>query len=312
MPNLESVLIDELAVPESLIEEAVREAYSHVRLIKIPKRNGGVRVAYQPSSKIKLIQYWLLDNCFSKIPIHISSAAFCPGASIKKNAEQHAANRYFIRVDIQDFFPSIRFVDFLPYLKEWHDVEQPTWPLDGSSIPIIQAACFTQSGTLPIGYPTSPNIANIVMRNLDELIVSELTVKTGVKDIKYTRYADDMVISCNEKGGCNKILVALTKIIHQSSSPQLKINHDKTRFMSKGGGSAIVTGIVIRQDGTITVPRKYKDQIRLILSRIRKGAENFESKEQIRGHLNHLRDIDPDYYNWLTIHYFDTIEKIVV
>lgn len=311
MPSLKDCLTDELGVPESLIAEAIREAHSHVRLIKIPKRNGGKRIAYQPSSKLKLIQYWLMDNCFSKIAIHTASAAFCPGASIKKNADHHSSNRYLIRVDIEDFFPSIRFSDFRPYLEEWHRIERPIWPLDADSFEIVKSACFNKHGALPIGYPTSPNIANIVMRNLDELIISELTNKTNIKDVKYTRYADDMVVSCNEKGGCNKILGVLNKVIGQSSTPRLKINSDKTRFMSKSGGSAVVTGLVVRADGTITVPRKYKDKIRLILSRARKGAVNAESKEQILGHLNHIRDIDPDYYNWLIAHYFETLENLI-
>lgn len=310
MPSLKEAMVRDLIVPVSLIEEGIRDAHHHVKLIKIPKRSGGTRSVYQPSSKLKLIQYWLIDNCLSKIEIHESSAAFFEGASIRANAEKHSANRYFVRVDLENFFPSIKFTDLAPRLVEWHQKARPDWPLNADSMNVIATALFDKSKRLPIGFPTSPLVANIVMASVDKLIVERLAKDKDLGFITYTRYADDMVFSGNVKGVSGKLVAAVRDLLSEIDTPKLKINEEKTNFTSRLGGSALVTGIRIRQDSTITLTRAYKDRVRLMLSRLKKGASLKETPRQITGHLNHIRDIDPDYFNWISSHYFDVIEVL--
>lgn len=310
MPSLMETIARDMIVPASLIEEGIRDAYHHVKLIKIPKRSGGMRSVYQPSSKLKLIQYWLIDHCLSKIDIHESAAAFFEGASIRSNAQKHSANKYFVRVDLENFFPSIRFEDFIPHLEKWHKNACPDWPLNADSLKIIESTLFDKSKRLPIGFPTSPVVANIVMTSVDELIVERIAQNKDLGSITYTRYADDIILSGNTKGISGKLVATVRHILNEIDTPKLKINEKKTNFTSRLGGSALVTGIRIRQDASITLTRAYKDRIRLMLSRLKNGASLKETPKQISGHLNHIRDIDPDYFNWISNHYFDVIEKL--
>ncbi|HAN3631944.1 TPA: RNA-directed DNA polymerase, partial [Escherichia coli] len=80
----------------------------------IAKKKGGMRTIYHPSSKVKLIQYWLMNNVFSKLPMHNAAYAFVKNRSIKSNALLHAEskNKYYVKIDLKDFFPSIKFTDF--------------------------------------------------------------------------------------------------------------------------------------------------------------------------------------------------------
>lgn len=312
MSSLKEAIARDLIVPTSLIEEGIRDAHHHVKLIKIKKRSGGTRSVYQPSSKLKLIQYWLIDHCLSKIDIHESAAAFFKGASIRANAERHSKNKYFVRIDLENFFPSIRFSDLSPYLKEWHKSALPEWPLNAESRSVIATALFDKSKRLPIGFPTSPIVANIVMASVDRLIEERLAQNNDLGSITYTRYADDMVFSGNTKGISGKLIGIVRDILNEIETPKLKINEKKTNVTSRLGGSALVTGIRIRQNTSITLTRAYKDRVRLILSRLKKGDPLKETPQQIAGHLNHIRDIDPDYFNWIYSHYFNVIEELLI
>lgn len=47
----------ELNTPTEMLHEALRESRKLVKHIKMKKRNGSDRTVYQPSKKLKIIQY---------------------------------------------------------------------------------------------------------------------------------------------------------------------------------------------------------------------------------------------------------------
>ena len=49
----------------------------------IAKKKGGMRTIYHPSSKVKLIQYWLMNNIFSKLSMHNAAYAFVKTVQLK-------------------------------------------------------------------------------------------------------------------------------------------------------------------------------------------------------------------------------------
>ena len=234
MSSLKEAIARDLIVPTSLIEEGIRDAHHHVKLIKIKKRSGGTRSVYQPSSKLKLIQYWLIDHCLSKIDIHESAAAFFKGASIRANAERHSKNKYFVRIDLENFFPSIRFSDLSPYLKEWHKSALPEWPLNAESRSVIATALFDKSKRLPIGFPTSPIVANIVMASVDRLIEERLAQNNDLGSITYTRYADDMVFLSATKEELHGLLVEVNHYLNENLNLGLKGNYQVFPVANRG------------------------------------------------------------------------------
>lgn len=298
--NIVDKVASDLNIPLSLVAEALANAQTHVKKFYINKRSGGKRTIYHPSKKLKIIQYWVIHNILKKIPIHSAAMGFQEGSSILQNAQKHRLNRFFLKVDLKDFFPSITFYDIEPKLKDT--------PIQGSS-EVVKIACFDKESRLPIGYPSSPIISNIVMFEFDNKI-SDLVASETFGNATYTRYADDLVFSTNETGKCRKILTEVSNLIKSNTSPKIRLNIHKTKIGSSTGGSASVTGLKMCPDGHITLNKKQKDHIRLLLSLYRKKILKAEEFVALQGHLSFAKHVAPAFYTTLCKKYFIEIEEL--
>jgi len=310
MNDLIDLISNDLQVPVNFLDDAIAQAHKKVIKIKIKKRNGEHRIAWQPSSELKLIQTWLNLRLFSLLPVSNVAMAFVKEKSILDNAKAHCKSKYSIRIDISSFFQSIRSVDLVNALNDQENMIPPVFLLP-ESIDIIKATCFDSNGRLPIGYPTSPSIANCVMYRLDLDLIQDISFDVArFGSAILTRYADDFVFSTNKKGACAEFLKYLTAKLDQTTSPRLKINSKKTRFMSKGGGSTLVTGLRVGADGGISVHADHRDHIRLLLKHFRDGKLRTEDKEKLRGHLAFIKHADPSLYTKLAYKFYNEIEKL--
>jgi RNA-directed DNA polymerase len=98
------------------------------------------------------------------------------------NARLHAGHRVLLNIDVANFFPSIRKstvrdallrVDFKPQGAE------------------LLASFVTKDDSLPLGFPTSPLVSNLVLLDVD-LVLERLGARYGAT---YSRYADDIAFS---------------------------------------------------------------------------------------------------------------------
>ena len=97
---------------------------------------------------------------------------------------------------------------------------------------LASLTCY--KGVLPQGAPTSPYLANLVLRDMDK----KLMELCGKEEITYTRYADDMSFSSNKD-----IMVywdALKRIVEQF---HFRINENKTVYYQEPHRK-IVTGLI--------------------------------------------------------------------
>lgn len=308
---LKHKISNDLSIPVTLIETAIKGAYSKVKHLEFRKRNGEKRIILQPSRNLKVLQYWLINNVFGNLKVHSSATAYRKNYSVKDNAIRHKNNRYFLKLDFESFFPSIKFQDFRPLISDWHKTNSVDWILDVDAEDLIKKACFYRKDTLPIGYPSSPTISNAVMFNFDAKLNQIFSLeKEKYGNVVYTRYADDLVFSTNKAGASNGIFDLIKEIIEQLPSPHLKLNGRKTRFSSRSGGSAFITGLRICRDGHLTIHRKYKDHIRLLLSLLKKDLLNKNEYVSLKGHVSYIKHVDPAFYNKLQRKHFDIIEKL--
>ena len=312
MTSLISLAAKECHVPEDWVRQTLRKGASRVALVKVPKRGGGkYRVVSHPSSELEILQRWLLIRFFEKLEIHEMAMAFRKGRSIVTNANVHRYSKYFVRIDFKDFFPSIKLSDFLNEMaksdigkKILHDYS------DGELF--IERICFDMNLNLPIGYVTSPTISNFVMfgfdTKLEELVA---TKKTEFGQSIVTRYADDIVFSTDKKGGCQNFLDEFSKLVANITVPRLQINSNKTHFTSRHAGSAIVTGLRVCPDSHITVTRKQKDAVRLLLGLYAKGILKSEDLPVLRGHLAYVRNAAPAFFSKLCLKFVNVIGDLV-
>jgi RNA-directed DNA polymerase len=309
--NLKNIISEDLKIPVSIIEEALNSSRKIVKHIKLKKKNGGLRTVYQPSNKLKTIQYWLVHNVFCEMQISCSAKAYIKNSGIKENAAFHSDMRYFLKLDFTDFFPSITSKDFYKILKQWHAEKNPIWQYNSENRKIFRLSCFYKDNKLPIGYPSSPIISNIVMYEFDQQLISTLNTNVAkYGNTKYTRYADDIIVSTDKKGACNEIFKTIKKQIADTKSPVLKLNTKKTHFASSSGGTAFVTGLRVCHDGHLTLHRKYKDKVRLLITLHGKGKLKDKDILKLRGHLNYIKHVDSNFYTKLQKKSFKIIKNI--
>ena len=81
----------------------------HYQRFTIPKRNGKEREIWAPTAQLKEIQHWILYNILERLLVHEAAHGFVPGRSIVTNAAVHTNSRLIVKMDLQDFFPTITF-----------------------------------------------------------------------------------------------------------------------------------------------------------------------------------------------------------
>ena len=300
----------DVTVSTQFVEKALALAHVRFRKIRVPKRSGGHRTILQPATELKLIHQWLLVNVLLKVPTSQVATAFCPGASIVKNAATHKDSLYSVRVDLTNFFPSIRSGD-LRLAVVAAKTKLPFWALDADVGRLVATACFDQLDRLPIGYPTSPCIANAVMYEFDRALLSRIvTTPSRFGHAALTRYADDFVFSTDKRGACREFVDLIRKVVSTTTSPMLEINEGKTRFMSRPGGSVLVTGLRINQSGIVRVHPSYRDHVRLLLKLFSQGSLKLEEHQRLRGHLAFVEHADPGLFTRLSFRYYDEIARL--
>jgi hypothetical protein len=145
---------------------------------------------------------------------------------------------------------------------------------------------------LPQGAPTSPALANLCAYRLD-LRLAGAAHECGAR---YSRYVDDLVMSCATPSRAHAARIALmayTIIIEEGFVP----NARKTRIMSRSQAQC-VTGLVVNDKPN--VPRKEYDRLKAILTNcVRHGpaSQNREAHADFRAHLlgrvSHVQHVNP-------------------
>jgi len=310
MPDIVDRMVSDLSVPRALLEDAIERAHIRFKKFKVRKRSGGDRFLVQPTAELKLVLAWIDAQVLSKLPISELATAFQPGTSIVKNAHAHRNSAYSVRLDISDFFQSIRSQDLLGALKEAKPRFEE-WVFTADFDQLIRRACFDKNDRLPIGYPTSPRIANAVMHGLDARLSQTIAAAPErFGQAILTRYADDFVFSTDTRGACKAFADELQSTLASCANPKLTVNAAKTRYMSRRGGSTLITGLRVSMDGKVGVHANYRDHIRLLLKLFSSGKLEAEEHEKLRGHLAFIEHADPGLFTKLSFKYYKEISSL--
>lgn len=219
---------------------------------QIPKKDGEMRNIYAPKNDLKKIQrylaralwqqqqyIWETLNIDSKI-----SHAFQKDRSIITNSIPHRKKRFIVNIDLEDFFPSINFGRVRGFF-----INNKYWKTESEVATVIaQLTCY--KGALPQGAPTSPVISNMICNIMDMRIV-QLAQKYK---LTYTRYADDLTFSTNEKSFLEAYPKFYKELTSQIEKSGFRVNQKKTRMTFKNSRQE-VTGLVVNQK--ISVKREF-------------------------------------------------------
>jgi RNA-directed DNA polymerase len=288
--SLIKMMSSSLGIDETYIISVASNSKRNYSYYDIPKRDGTQRKVYHPSPVLKTLQYWLVNKIFNKCKVSNHSFAYSKGCSIKNNAEFHKDNNYILHMDIEKYFESITKSHIINMIHS-NKAELEQFSLDESDIKLINSICLY--GThLVIGSVCAPRISNCVMYNFD-IELNELLAKYG--HIKYTRYADDIIISSKNYLNYEIVDVVNNLLVKYN----FKVNHSKTRFMSMANRRKI-TGLILDKN-RVSVGFKMHKEIKQML--YQKLIKNIGNSRVILGYLYFLKDIEPEYFNKIIIKY---------
>src|SRR5262249_27231214 len=137
------------------ISATASHCYRHYQ---IPKRHVGMRDIYHPSKELKSLQRWLLMNVIENLPVHAAAVAYRRRIGPPYGAKQHVASNYLLRMDIHDFFPSLKESDLRSFAAR-HPTYLIGWQSDDLDL-FCNLVC--RHGRLTIGAPSSPALSNVL------------------------------------------------------------------------------------------------------------------------------------------------------
>lgn len=250
-----------------LAYERAAASSDHYSRFEIPKRSGGTRLISSPKPALRMAQQWVRESVLSHLSPHGAAMAFRPRTSIVDNARIHAGESVVVRMDLKEFFPSLTYVRVRGFFESLGynpgvasvlallttDAPRARVTLDG-----VTTVVAVGERSLPQGACTSPDLANLIARGLDQ----RLTGLAGSRGWAYTRYADDLVFStsvASEDAG--RLVRGVTGIC---ASEGYVVNTKKTRIMRQPNRQT-VTGLLVN-DG-VRLTRRDLRRIRAFLHR---------------------------------------------
>jgi RNA-directed DNA polymerase len=273
-------------------------ALSHYHYRILAKEGGTVRLIEAPKRRLKTIQKRILTEILENIPVHPAAHGFRKGRSIKTFAAPHVGQRVVVRMDLQDFFPSVRggrvqamfrmagypelVADLLGGLCT-NAAPRKVWAARGAGLDPLKigdARSLYAWPHLPQGAPSSPALANICAYRVD----CRLTGLAESCGAVYTRYADDLAFSGGEgfERGVERFAIHAAAILLEEG---FTVHHRKTRVM-RSGVRQYLAGMVTNE--RINVVRADFDRLKATLTNcVRHGAEsqNHEGHGAFRSHL---------------------------
>lgn len=236
-----------------------------------------------PDETLKLIQERILYRViYPNFAPTKFAHGFCKNKSIVSMAKCHTGKKFVLKMDLKNFFPSIKqdmaLAAMIPYLT----------PENGPYMKLVVKLC-SFNGRLPQGAPTSPAISNIYCIPID-LILNKIA---ECNDCVYSRYADDMVFSSNDFNKL-QIIKGLTKRIVEGFFG-LRINNLKTKIL-KQHQRQTVTGLVVNKEGQVSVKKRKRLNLRAYIHHILTGKVRIENVNmaKLKGHINLINMANPN------------------
>lgn len=275
----------------------------------------------------KVIQQYLkksfliknLNHVVSLTPRNVNSYGFEMKRSIVMNAKQHKDNQYFLKMDIQSAFPSIKresifkimyfyerklesMLIILKVLVYHFSINQliASISISQNKFPLIKkcegfSILMTFNDSLVTGSALSPWILNKYLYKFDECVQGYCQKR----NLTYTRYADDLTISSQEEIPQN----TRNFIKHMLENWGMNENAKKTCIQSYKRKN-VITGIVVSyndktKEGHIGIGYKRFNELKKNLYLLKQGKLTSKEENKTFGMLSFLRSVDKERYDYL-------------
>jgi hypothetical protein len=289
--------LQHLSAPWRADEEAPAPM-SHYRYRWLARPGRLPRLIEAPLPRLKAVQRKILGGILAAIPPHPAAHGFVRGRGIVGFATPHAGQRCVLRMDIADFFPTIRRARVYRIFLTAGYPDEVAAALANCCTAATPAAIRREGLAahppaaawpvrqrlkerhLPQGAPTSPALANLVAFALDQRLAG-LARQFGAT---YTRYADDLLFSGGDAfrrdaKRCEMLAGAI--LLEEGFTPAWR----KTRLMPNSV-SQRAAGLILNDQPRL--PRAERDILKAILTNcLRHGpdSQNRSGHPEFRAHL---------------------------
>jgi len=267
---------------------------------KIPKSTGGFRPIDEPLEPLKSELYRLTsffrDDC--GLLYHTSAFAYIEGRSIVDNNKKHVRNKsnWYLKTDFSGFFPHTNLDFVMKMLSMVFPMSEVC--KDPTGFKELRKAIslnYKANGEMPQGSPLSPFLTNWIMIPVDFRIFNELSSRHMI----YTRYADDIMVSAQEKFPWMNIVKLIRDVLKEFDAPYT-LKDEKTRFGSVKGNNWNL-GLMCNGNYDITVGYRNKKYFKsalcsFILDTKNKKYWDMDDVYHLRGLLSYYTMVEKDYF----------------
>ncbi|MCQ2968507.1 MAG: reverse transcriptase family protein [Clostridium sp.] len=290
--NLHNIVTKLKTIADKYINKNIDDYYYS---FLIPKKTGGFRRIEAPVDELKtdLKEMLRIIQDEMRVLVHSSAYAYEKNKTFIDALKVHQRNssNWFLKLDLKDFFGSCTEELVIQKMMEIYPFNNLTYEEIQSFIWI----CF-KDNHLPQGTPISPFITNLIMVPFDY----KMTAHANKNKLRYTRYADDIIISSYlqiEKSKTEKYVERLLELYYSG----LKIKHEKTRYGSKNGRNWNL-GLMYNKDRDITVGYRRKKIYKAMLNNLFKSIADgvIPEKDELyhfQGVTAYYKSIEPIYFN---------------
>lgn len=316
VPGIPERLLAKVSVAE-LIQELQSFCTHHDELFKtnrrklytsfhIPKKSGGLRRIDAPNDQLKAALYELkalFETKFFALH-HTSAFAYVANRSTVDVLKRHQQNgsRWFLKLDFSNFFGSTTENFLFDQLATIFPFSEVVKVSDGAVLLRKVLSLCLLDGGLPQGTPISPMLTNLMMIPIDHQIANGLRQLHMI----YTRYADDILISCQHDFNYKKIagrVVATLRLFHAPFS----INEKKTHYGSSSGNNWCL-GLMLNGQNEITIGWRNVDRFKAMCNSYILDHKNgvrweLHDVQVFSGLISYYLMVERDYINHVIQHY---------
>ena len=258
------------------------------------------RTIYSPSHKLKNFHYFFNMVIGEQLIINSNVVfSYRKGQNALAAVQGHRKSKYFFQTDIRAFFSSINKQLIKDVLLRSKD-SIPVLDLDVYLDRLIDIVSVDNA--LATGFSTSPLISNSVLVEFDDALANYCKINNLI----YTRYSDDLIVS-SQGVIDHSIENVIEDFLSQFYSDSFLLNQRKSRY-SHIGQRVKILGMVILPNGGITIDRKQKKEIEVLLHFYREDKHKFrellnndidKGLARMSGILNYIKIVDEDYLHKL-------------
>lgn len=267
----------------NVVENIIFTKSNEYKAFEIEKKNGRRIIhSINKDGELYKMQKLLVDNFFSQLPIPTPSKGFVKRSSYSNFLNEHIGQKNFIRVDIKDFFGNLSkelfeeiFTEHVVIIgaEESKECKKILWEL------------CTLKNKVPQGAVTSPSFSNILFSRIDQRLLKYCQNL----NIKYTRYADDLLFS-SENFDFSVNSWFLKKVRYIIGDKGFSVNYSKLKVSNSG--ELGLNGFVISSN-EIRLSRKRLAKLRGVMYQINDYLETnlSPSRDSLMNYLNTHQEI---------------------